>query len=101
MRGVFKYDPLLLDADVLVIGGGAAGLMAARAASAAGASVVLADKSIIGRGGATIMAQMTVAVALGAAEPDSPALHAEDTLIGSRELGDRRSSMRSAAAAPR
>ena len=83
-----KIDPLLLDADVLVIGGGAAGLMAARAASAAGASVVLADKSLIGRGGATIMAQMTVAVALGAAEPDSPELHAADTLAGSRELGD-------------
>ena len=81
-------DPLLLDADVLVVGGGAAGLMAARAASAAGASVVLADKSIIGRGGATIMAQMTVAVALGAAEPDTVDVHAEDTLVGSRELGD-------------
>ena len=77
-----------LQADVLVIGGGAAGLMAARAASAAGASVVLADKSIIGRGGATIMAQMTTAVALGAAEPDSPELHAADTLAGSRDLGD-------------
>ncbi len=83
-----KTDPLLLDADVLVIGGGAAGLMAARAASAAGATVVLADKSLIGRGGATIMAQMTVAVALGAAEPDSVELHAADTLAGSRELGD-------------
>jgi succinate dehydrogenase / fumarate reductase flavoprotein subunit/fumarate reductase (CoM/CoB) subunit A len=80
-------DALHLQADVLVIGGGAAGLMAARAAAAAGASVVLADKSIIGRGGATIMAQMTTAVALGAAEPDSPELHAADTLAGSRELG--------------
>ena len=79
---------LHLQTDVLVIGGGAAGLMAARAASVAGASVVLVDKSIIGRGGATIMAQMTTAVALGAAEPDSPELHATDTLEGSRELGD-------------
>jgi succinate dehydrogenase / fumarate reductase flavoprotein subunit/fumarate reductase (CoM/CoB) subunit A len=81
-------DALHLQADVLVIGGGAAGLMAARAASAAGASVILVDKSIIGRGGATIMAQMTTAVALGAAEPDSPELHAADTLALSRELGD-------------
>ena len=60
-----------------------------RAASAGGASVVIVDKSIIGRGGATIMAQMTTAVALGAAEPDSTELHAEDTWIGSRALGDR------------
>ena len=81
-------DAQRYDADVLIIGGGAAGLMAARAASAAGASVLLADKSIIGRGGATIMAQMTTAVALGAAEPDSVELHAADTLTGARELGD-------------
>jgi succinate dehydrogenase/fumarate reductase flavoprotein subunit len=80
---------MMLETDVLVIGAGAAGLMAARAASAAGASVVIVDKSIIGRGGATIMAQMTTAVAMGAAEPDSWELHAEDTWIGSRDLGDR------------
>ncbi len=81
-------EALELRADVLIVGGGAAGLMAARAASTAGASVVLVDKSIIGRGGATIMAQMTTAVALGSAEPDTTALHAADTLEGSRELGD-------------
>ena len=80
---------MILETDVLVVGAGAAGLMAARAASAAGASVVLVDKSLIGRGGATIMAQMTTAVALGAAEPDSTELHAEDTWAGSRNLGDR------------
>jgi len=80
---------MVLETDVLIVGAGAAGLMAARAASAAGASVVIVDKSIIGRGGATIMAQMTTAVALGAAEPDSTELHAEDTWIGSRDLGDR------------
>ena len=80
---------MVLETDVLIVGAGAAGLMAARAASAAGASVVIVDKSIIGRGGATIMAQMTTAVALGAAEPDSTELHAEDTWLGSRDLGDR------------
>jgi succinate dehydrogenase/fumarate reductase flavoprotein subunit len=82
-------EVMVLETDVLIVGAGAAGLMAARAASAAGASVVIVDKSIIGRGGATIMAQMTTAVALGAAEPDSPELHAEDTWVGSRDLGDR------------
>ncbi len=80
---------MVLETDVLIVGAGAAGLMAARAASAAGASVVIVDKSIIGRGGATIMAQMTTAVAFGAAEPDSTELHAEDTWLGSRDLGDR------------
>jgi succinate dehydrogenase/fumarate reductase flavoprotein subunit len=76
------------DADVLVIGAGGAGLMAAHAAAQAGASVIIADKSLIGRGGATIMAQMTTAVALGAAEPDSPEVHAQDTIEGARGLAD-------------
>jgi succinate dehydrogenase/fumarate reductase flavoprotein subunit len=76
------------EADVLVIGAGAAGLMAAYAAAQAGRSVVIADKSLIGRGGATIMAQMTTAVALGSAEPDTVDLHVEDTLAGARGLAD-------------
>ncbi|MCL6452968.1 MAG: FAD-binding protein [Alicyclobacillus sp.] len=75
-------------ADVLVIGSGAAGMMAARAASDAGATVLLVDKSIVGRGGATILAQMTVAVALGDAEPDHPDIHFEDTMEGGRGLSD-------------
>src|SRR5579875_3321954 len=79
---------MMLETDVLIVGAGAAGLMAARAASAAGASVVIVDKSLIGRGGATIMAQMTTAVALGAAEPDDPETHARDTVEGSRGLAE-------------
>ena len=74
--------------EVLVIGSGAAGMMAARAAADEGSAVILADKSLIGRGGATILAQMTVAVALGEAEPDSTELHVEDTLVGGRGLAD-------------
>ena len=76
------------ETDILVIGSGAAGMMAARAAADQGADVILIDKSVIGRGGATVLAQMTVAVALGEAEPDSVDLHAQDTLIGSRGLAD-------------
>ncbi|WP_274650941.1 FAD-binding protein [Paenibacillus humicola] len=75
-------------ADVLVIGSGAAGLMAAKAAADAGAKVLIADKNLIGRGGATILAQMTVAVALGEAEEDNPDIHFEDTMEGSRGLAD-------------
>ncbi|MET3506757.1 FAD-binding protein [Halalkalibacter oceani] len=76
------------ETDVLVVGSGAAGMMAARAAADEGANVIIADKSLIGRGGATIIAQMTVAVALGEAEEDSTELHFEDTMVGSRGLGD-------------
>ena len=81
-------NPLHIETDVLVIGSGAAGMMAAKAAAAEGAKVVLADKSLVGRGGATILAQMTVAVALGDAEEDNPDIHFEDTMKGSRGMAD-------------
>lgn len=81
-------DPLHIRTDVLVIGSGAAGMMAAKAAAAEEAEVVLVDKSVIGRGGATIIAQMTVAAALGEAEEDHPDVHFEDTMKGSRGMAD-------------
>ena len=54
-----------LETDVLVVGAGGAGMYAAIAAARNDADVILADKSMISRGGATIMAQMTTAAALG------------------------------------
>lgn len=61
-------------------------MYAAIAAARAGATVLLVDKGQIGRGGATVMAQMTVAAALAEEEPDSVALHLEDTLKAGRGL---------------
>jgi succinate dehydrogenase/fumarate reductase flavoprotein subunit len=75
-----------LSTDVLIIGAGGAGMYAAIAAARGGASVILLDKSLVGRGGATVMAQMTVAVALGQQEPDHWRLHLEDTLRAGRGL---------------
>jgi succinate dehydrogenase / fumarate reductase flavoprotein subunit len=74
------------ETDVLVIGAGAAGMYAAIDAARAGASVLLADRSLIGRGGATVMAQMTVAVALGSQTPDHWSHHYQDTLNAGRGL---------------
>ncbi len=79
-------ETITLDADVLVVGGGGAGMFAAVAAARNGASVLLLDKNVVGRGGATIMAQMTCASALGEAEPDDPQLHLADTLAAGRGL---------------
>jgi succinate dehydrogenase/fumarate reductase flavoprotein subunit len=79
-------DPTQIATDVLVIGSGAAGMYAAIEAARAGARVLLLDRSLIGRGGATVMAQMTVAVALGSESPDHWSHHHEDTLAAGRGL---------------
>lgn len=77
-----------LESDVLVIGAGGAGIYAAIAAARDGCSVHLIDRSLIGRGGATVMAQMTVAVALGEQCPDHWEYHLADTLKAGRGLCD-------------
>jgi succinate dehydrogenase / fumarate reductase flavoprotein subunit/fumarate reductase flavoprotein subunit len=77
-----------LETDVLVIGAGGAGMYAALEAARAGANVILADRSLIGRGGATVMAQMTVAAALGEQTPDRWENHLTDTLAAGRGLCD-------------
>ena len=79
-------EPMRAETDVLVIGSGAAGMYAAIEAARAGCSVLLADRSLIGRGGATVMAQMTVAVALGSQTPDHWSHHYQDTLTAGRGL---------------
>ncbi len=82
-----KLDPITIDTDVLVIGSGAAGMYAAIEAARAGTeNILLADRSLIGRGGATVMAQMTVAAALGEEVPDDPQAHYDDTIAAGRGL---------------
>jgi len=85
-----SVDPMHIETDVLIVGSGGAGMYAAIEAARAGCSVFLAERSLIGRGGATIMAQMTVAVALGLETPDHWSHHYEDTLAAGRELCDHR-----------
>ena len=78
-----------LETDVLVVGAGGAGMYAAISATRSGAErVLLLDKSLVGRGGATIMAQMTVAAALAEESDDDWRLHLDDTLAAGRGLCD-------------
>src|SRR5258707_5860170 len=79
-------ETMHVETDVLVIGSGAAGMYAAIEAAQSGAGVLLVDRSLIGRGGATVMAQMTVAVALGSQTPDHWTYHLHDTLQAGRGL---------------
>jgi succinate dehydrogenase flavoprotein subunit len=83
-------DPMHVETDVLIIGSGGAGMYAAIEAARTGCGVFLADRSLIGRGGATVMAQMTVAVALGEEVPDHWSHHYDDTLESGRGLCDER-----------
>src|SRR5262249_56118931 len=80
------HDVMQAEADVLVIGSGAAGMYAAIEAARRGAEVLLIDRSLIGRGGATVMAQMTVAAALGSQVPDHWSHHLDDTRAAGRGL---------------
>src|SRR5712671_2288242 len=95
-----KEAEMHVETDVLIIGSGGAGMYAAIEAARAGASVLLADRSLIGRGGATVMAQMTVAVALGAETPDHWSFHYNDTLEAGRGLCDERLARLLCAAGP-
>jgi succinate dehydrogenase/fumarate reductase flavoprotein subunit len=75
-----------LSTNVLVIGAGGAGLYAAIEAARHGAKVLLLDRSLIGRGGATVMAQMTVAAAVGPEGTDHWRHHYADTIAAGRGL---------------
>ncbi len=83
-------EPMHVETDVLIIGSGGAGMYAAIEAARAGCGVFLAERSLIGRGGATVMAQMTVAAALGEETPDHWSFHYNDTLEAGRGLCDER-----------
>ena len=75
-----------LSTDVLVVGAGAAGMYASVSAAKSGAEVILCDKSLISRGGATVMAQMTVAAAIGHQEADHWTHHLYDTIQSGQGL---------------
>jgi len=86
MASSIAAAPAHASTDVLVIGAGGAGMYAAIEAARRGAQVLLIDRSLIGRGGATVMAQMTVAAALGSQTPDHWSHHYADTLTAGRGL---------------
>ncbi len=85
------------DADVVVVGSGAAGMAAALAAAAAGRRVLLLTKEDIG-GGATPLAQGGLAAAIGPG--DDLALHRRDTLTAGAGLCDPAAVAALVAAAP-
>lgn len=78
IRGLPAAQPHVeCDADVLVVGSGAAGMSAALAAAGHGRRVLLVTKEGLG-GGSTPLAQGGLAAAIG--PDDGAALHLRDTL---------------------
>jgi L-aspartate oxidase len=70
------------DADVVVVGSGAAGIAVALTAAERGLRVLVVTKDLVG--GATPLAQGGLAAALGAG--DTPAAHVSDTLVAGAGL---------------
>jgi succinate dehydrogenase/fumarate reductase flavoprotein subunit len=79
-------DPDLQKTDILIVGGGGAGMRAAIEAAARGARVVVADKGPVGRSGTTPMA-MEAFQAVGF-PGDAEEIHFRDTIEGGYHLGD-------------
>jgi fumarate reductase (CoM/CoB) subunit A len=75
----------IFDCDVLVIGGGGAGAMAAIWAAKEGKQVALVEKGVFGKAGCTVMGAFSMCAAFGHADPaDTPRRHFEDTIRGGK-----------------
>lgn len=74
--------------DVLVIGGGGAGLRSAIEASENGARVIVVSKTKVGYGNNTIMSKAILASPGWGDSSDNPQVYLRDTVIGGRYIND-------------
>lgn len=74
--------------DVLVVGGGGAGLRSAVAARLGGADVLLAAKTHVGPCSNTFLSKAVIAAAGWGSPDDGARVHLEDTMRGGRFLND-------------
>jgi succinate dehydrogenase/fumarate reductase flavoprotein subunit len=89
MMRLSQPNPFLC--DVLVIGGGGAGLRAAIEAREMGAEVILVSKSRSGYGNNTVISKASFSSANGFADArDTPETMVEDAIVGGRFINDRK-----------
>ena len=75
--------------DVLIVGGGGAGALAAIHAANMGAKVMIVEKGVFGKSGCTILGGYSCNVALGFADSrDTPRVHFEDTVREGKFIND-------------
>ena len=84
--GMKIYDHQSISTDVLIIGGGGAGIRAAIEAAREGCRVIVTNKGPVGRSGITPMAME--ALQCVCTPGDSEELHFKDAVVGERYLGD-------------
>jgi fumarate reductase (CoM/CoB) subunit A len=77
-------------ADVLVVGSGGAGLYAAVRAAEEGAKVVLVEKGLVGRSGATVSSAGLSAVGPWGVAGDSKEVHYQDILASGQFINNRK-----------
>jgi succinate dehydrogenase/fumarate reductase flavoprotein subunit len=81
----------IVTSDVLIIGGGGAGLRAAIEAKENGADVLIVSKSRVGYANNTYISKGTFAAATGWRDSrDNPGAHLRDSIIGGRFINDQR-----------
>ncbi|MBW1695471.1 MAG: FAD-dependent oxidoreductase [Deltaproteobacteria bacterium] len=86
-----KLPKVEITTDVLVIGGGAAGLMAALEAKRAGLDVTIVSKSKVGKSGNTIVSGTGMAMLLPDPHTeDSAEIFRNDTLASGKQVNDRK-----------
>lgn len=83
------FDHETIAADILIVGGGGAGMRAAIAAAGSGLKIALLSKGQIARSGATPMACPSYQAAFAMEDDrDNPGIAFEDTCFEGRYLGD-------------
>jgi len=81
----------IISCDVLIVGGGGAGIRAAIAAREKGTDVLIVSKSRIGYGNNTFISKGVFAAATGwSTSFDNPEVHIKDIIEGGRFINDRR-----------
>lgn len=81
-------ETIRMEADVLVIGGGLAGLSAALRVKECGCRVVIVSKGKVGRSGNTIMTRNSMAAVMDPNDEEDIKQHLQDTLAGGSYLND-------------